>query len=79
MRVVELERQLVAKCLGEAPIYFRDQQDRAVAIVTTLLHQSTDDMSSAMLAMKHRLVCFPAEPAWGHPAPRGRLIAYRRA
>ena len=46
MRVVELERQLVAKCLGEAPVYFRDQRDRAVAIVTRLVGWATDDMSA---------------------------------
>ncbi len=79
VRVVELERQLVAKCLGEAPVYFRDQRDRAVAIVTRLVGWATDDMSAGTLAMKYRLACAPAAPAWGHPAPQGRLMAYRRA
>jgi len=73
-----VERQLVEKCMGEAPVFFRDQHGRAAAIVATLKDWKTEDCSAALIGIKYRLTCAPAQAPWGHPA-KTRTVVYRRS
>ena len=76
-----VERQLVEKCMGEAPVFFRDQHGRAAAIVATLKDWKTEDCSAALIGIKYRLTCAPAQAPSGASGedPDGRLPSLVRA
>lgn len=71
-----VERQLVEKCMGEAPVFFRDQHGRDAAIVAKLKDWKTEDCSAAINPLAMSSITVFSRSTWPSTALSPSALAH---